>query len=109
MAIKQRLLRAEKRLPRPPAVLQLPGVDVLVAESKRLKVWLEELGLTAAEAHKRGLKVPGNTFVTLKLRAEMDRRAEDEAMNPSPRKEKQHVRRNATAQRTEALRQQPSA
>jgi len=47
---------------------------VFLAESRRLEAWLAEKGLTAAEACRRRLKVPGNTFMTPKLRVEMDRR-----------------------------------
>ena len=63
MAIKQRLLRAEKRLPPPPSKLEWPGIQPIQAEWERLRAWLAEKGLTAEEAHRRKLKVPGNLFV----------------------------------------------
>ena len=62
MAIKLRLLRAEKRLPAPPK-LEWPGIQAIQAEWDRLRAWLAEKGLTAEEAHRRRLKVPGNRIV----------------------------------------------
>lgn len=79
MAIKQRLLRAEKRLP-PLPENGWPGLQVYLVESKRMKEWLAATGLTAQEAARRRMKVPGNTFLTPKLQVKLDRlRAEGEA------------------------------
>ncbi|MFO0863923.1 MAG: hypothetical protein U0744_04600 [Gemmataceae bacterium] len=79
MALRQRLLKAEKRCPAPPEN-GWPGLQVFLAESKRMKEWLAATGLTAQEAARRRMKVPGNTFLTPKLQAEVDRRrAEGEA------------------------------
>ena len=73
MAIKQRLLKADKRLP-PPPENGWPGLQVFLEESARIEEWLAATGLTSTEAHRRGMEVPGNTFVTLPFWLEMERR-----------------------------------
>ncbi|MFO0866144.1 MAG: hypothetical protein U0744_16100 [Gemmataceae bacterium] len=70
MAIKQRLLKAEKRCPKP-AELEWPGIQPIMEEWDRMRAWLAEKGLTAEEAHRRGLKVPGNRFVQSKAEIEV--------------------------------------
>jgi hypothetical protein len=63
MALKQRLLRAEKRCPAPPTELEWPGITAIAEEWKRMEAFLAEKGLTADEAYRRKLKVPGNRIV----------------------------------------------
>lgn len=99
MAIRTRLKRIEQRVPAPDPNA-MPTLQEMLAEWQRMRDFLAERQMSAEEAARRRLKVPGNRIVVPWMAIEVERRlraweAEEERERTKHEAERKHTQRGS--------------